>query len=371
VSALLQIQDLAVHFRVPYGLVELVSWAPRRVVRAVNGVDLELRRGETLGLVGESGCGKSTLGRAILRLVKATAGRVLFEGKDVLGFDREELIKFRRRAQMVFQDPHASLNPKLTVAQTLAETLHVHKVCSPAERADRIALLMATVGLSPELASRRPAALSGGQCQRVGIARALALGPELIIADESVSALDVSIQAQVLNLFMRLQAEMQLTMMFISHDLGVVRHLCHRVAVMYLGQIVETGPTEQVFHAPRHPYTQALIAAIPRMSPDAAGPSATLAGEPPSPIALPAGCAFHPRCPHAMAVCRRNPPPTHRLVKGVQVRCHLYADDGTPLAPMHAQPGTVLARSGISTIDPGAQRRETPVGRSEKRGVKP
>jgi oligopeptide/dipeptide ABC transporter ATP-binding protein len=339
VSPLLQVQDLAVHFRAPYGLVELVSRAPRRVVRAVDGVDLELRRGETLGLVGESGCGKSTLGRAILRLVRATSGRVLFEGKDVLGFEREELIRFRRRAQMVFQDPHASLNPKLTAGQTLAETLRVHKICPPAERAGRIAALMARVGLSPELASRRPAALSGGQCQRVGIARALALGPELIIADESVSALDVSIQAQVLNLFMRLQAEMQLTMMFISHDLGVVRHLCHRVAVMYLGQIVEAGPTEQVFRTPRHPYTQALIEAIPLMSPDATAPTTTLAGEPPSPIALPAGCAFHPRCPHAMAVCRRDPGPADRLVSGVQVRCHLYADDGAPLAPTRAGNG--------------------------------
>jgi peptide/nickel transport system ATP-binding protein len=332
VSALLQVENLAVHFRVPYGMVELVSRAPRRVVRAVNGVDLELRRGETLGLVGESGCGQSTLGRALLRLVNATSGRVLLEGKDVLAFDRGELLAFRRRAQMVFQDPHASLNPKLTVAQTLAEALRVHKVCPPDAIADRVASLMATVGLSPELAARRPAALSGGQCQRVGIARALAVDPELIIADESVSALDVSIQAQVLNLFMRLQAERQLTMMFISHDLGVVRHLCHRIAVMYLGRIVEAGPTEQVFRAPRHPYTQALIEAIPQMSADATGPTATLAGEPPSPIALPAGCAFHPRCPHAMAVCRHEPAPEHVTVNGVQVRCHLYTDAGMPLA---------------------------------------
>jgi oligopeptide/dipeptide ABC transporter ATP-binding protein len=336
VSALLQIEDLAVHFRVPYGLVELIGRAPRRVMRAVDGVDLELRRGETLGLVGESGCGKSTLGRAILRLVRATAGRVLFEGKDVLALDRNELLAFRRRAQMVFQDPHASLNPKLTVTQTLAEALRVHRVCALAEIPDRIASLMATVGLSPEHAARRPAALSGGQCQRVGIARALAVDPELIIADESVSALDVSIQAQVLNLFMRLQAERRLTMMFISHDLGVVRHLCHRIAVMYLGRIVEAGPTEQVFRAPRHPYTQALVEAIPQMSADATGPTATLAGEPPSPIALPAGCAFHPRCPHAMAVCRRDPGPPHAIVNGVQVRCHLYADAGMALAQ---QPG--------------------------------
>ncbi len=331
-SALLRIEDLAVHFRVPYGLVELLARAPRRVIRAVDGVDLELQRGETLGLVGESGCGKSTLARAILRLVRASAGRVLFEGEDVLGLERDELLAFRRRAQMVFQDPHASLNPKLTVAQTLAETLRVHRICPPAEIAQRIASLMTTVGLSPEFALRRPAALSGGQCQRVGIARALAVGPELIIADESVSALDVSIQAQVLNLFMRLQTEMQLTMLFISHDLGVVRHLCHSVAVMYLGRIVEAGPTEEVFRAPRHPYTQALIEAIPQMSPDATGLAATLAGEPPSPTALPAGCPFHPRCPHAMAVCRQEPGPAHAIVNGVQVRCHLYPGSGTPLA---------------------------------------
>ncbi len=331
-SALLRVEDLAVHFRVPYGMVELARRAPRRVIRAVNGVDLELQRGETLGLVGESGCGKSTLGRAILRLVPATRGKVLFEGNDVLGLDRGALLAFRRRAQMVFQDPHASLNPKLTVAQALAEALRVHRVCEPAAIADRIAALMATVGLSPEHASRKPAALSGGQCQRVGVARALAVGPDLIIADESVSALDVSIQAQVLNLFMQLQAEMNLTMLFISHDLGVVRHLCHRVAVMYLGRIVETGPTEEVFHAPRHPYTQALIEAIPQMSADSSALAATLAGEPPSPMALLDGCAFHPRCPHAMPACRRDPEPEPTIVNGVQVRCHLYADAGTALA---------------------------------------
>jgi oligopeptide/dipeptide ABC transporter ATP-binding protein len=326
VSALLQIEDLAVHFRVPYGIVEMVRRAPRRVVRAVNGVDLELRRGETLGLVGESGCGKSTLGRAILRLVPATRGRVLFEGRDVLSLEREPLLAFRRRAQMVFQDPHASLNPKLTVAQTLAEALSVHDVCPPAEIEDRIAALMARVGLSAEHTARRPSSLSGGQCQRVGIARALAVEPDLIIADESVSALDVSIQAQVLNLLMRLQAEMQLTMLFISHDLGVVRHLCHRVAVMYLGQIVEAGPTEEIFRAPQHPYTQALIEAIPQMSAEAKLLSATLAGEPPSPMALPAGCAFHPRCPHAMPVCTQDPGPGNVTVGGARVRCHLYGD---------------------------------------------
>ena len=325
-SALLEIANLAVHFRTPYGLLEMARRAPRRVVRAVDGVDLMLRRGQTLGLVGESGCGKTTLGRAILRLVSATAGRIVFDGGDVLAFDRARLLAFRRRAQMVFQDPHASLNPRLTVAQTLAEALRVHGVCRRGQIALRIADLMHRVGLPPELAARRPGGLSGGQCQRVGIARALAVNPDLIIADESVSALDVSIQAQVLNLFMRLQAEMNLTMIFISHDLGVVRHLCQSVAVMYLGRIVEHGPTEQIFAAPKHPYTQALLSAIPQMDPDVPPPGAGPPGEPPSPIDVPAGCAFHPRCPHVMPICRSDPPPPEFAAGAARVACHLYGD---------------------------------------------
>jgi peptide/nickel transport system ATP-binding protein len=232
---------------------------------------------------------------------------------------------------MVFQDPHASLNPKLTVHRTLAEVLGVHRVCAAPEIPGRVASLMETVGLAAELSDRRPAALSGGQCQRVGIARALAVGPDLIIADESVSALDVSIQAQILNLFMRLQREMNLTMVFISHDLGVIRHLCQRVAVMYLGRIVETGPTGRVFEHPRHPYTQALIEAIPRLEADAHPPSADLGGEPPSAIDVPPGCAFHPRCPHAEDACRIDPPPALRPGgpgDSVEVACHLYHGAG-------------------------------------------
>jgi peptide/nickel transport system ATP-binding protein len=337
VTAFLQIEDLEVHFRVPYGLFEMVSGAPRRTVRAVDGISLELQRGETLGLVGESGCGKSTLGRAVLRLVEPTAGRVWFDGADVLRLDRAGLFAFRRRAQMVFQEPHASLNARLTVAQTLGEALRVHRICPAAAIPQRIEQLMTTVGLSPDLATRRPAALSGGQCQRVGIARALALGPDLLIADEAVSALDVSIQAQVLNLLMRLQAEMRLTMMFISHDLAVVRHLCQKLAVMYLGRIVEYGPAEEIFRAPRHPYTQALLDAIPRLDADATVPAAVLAGEPPSPIERPAGCAFHPRCPHAMHVCRREPGPPPFEADGVRTWCHLYRDaKPAPAAKMQA-----------------------------------
>jgi oligopeptide/dipeptide ABC transporter ATP-binding protein len=323
-TALLEVRDLVVHYPLPFGIGEIMTRSARRVVRAVNGVSLGLERGETLGLVGESGCGKSTLGRAILRLTEAKSGQVLFDGTDVLALDRAGLFAFRKRAQIVFQDPHASLNPRLTVAETLAEVLRVHRVCPRDATRERVAQLLDAVGLSAELGARRPAALSGGQCQRVGIARALAMGPELLISDESVSALDVSIQAQILNLFMRLKREMRFTMLFISHDLSVVRHVCHRVAVMYLGRIVELGPTEQVFRDPRHPYTQALLKAIPRMDPDAAPPTAAPASEPPSPVALPTGCAFHTRCPHAMDACRQPPAPALRRSDQVQVACHLY-----------------------------------------------
>ena len=249
---------------------------------------------------------------------------MLFDDSDVLALDKAGLFAFRKRAQMVFQDPHASLNPRLTVAKTLAEVLRVHRVCSPAAIEERVPQLLEAVGLSADLGARRPAALSGGQCQRVAIARALAMGPELLISDESVSALDVSIQAQILNLFMRLKREMHLTMMFISHDLSVVRHVCHRAAVMYLGRIVELGPTEQIFRDPKHPYTQALLRAIPRMDADAAPPAAAAASEPPSPVAVPAGCAFHPRCPHAMEVCRRPAAPALRRSDQAEVACHLY-----------------------------------------------
>jgi peptide/nickel transport system ATP-binding protein len=323
-TALLEVRDLIVHYPLPFGLGEIMTRSHGRVVQAVNGVSLSLERGETLGLVGESGCGKSSLGRAILRLTAAKSGQVLFDGTDVLALDKAGLFAFRKRAQMVFQEPHASLNPRLSVAKTLAEVLRVHRVCSRTAIEARVLELLETVGLSADLGARRPAALSGGQCQRVAIARALAMGPELLISDESVSALDVSIQAQILNLFMRLKREMDLTMMFISHDLSVVRHVCHRVAVMYLGRIVELGPTEQIFRDPKHPYTQALLRAIPRMDPDAAPPAAAAASEPPSPVALSAGCAFHPRCPQAMDVCRDPPAPALRRSDQAEVACHLY-----------------------------------------------
>jgi oligopeptide/dipeptide ABC transporter ATP-binding protein len=324
-SALLEIDDLQVTFG-QTTLADMVR-GRRRHVRAVDGVSLQVARGETLGLVGESGCGKSTLGRAVLRLVEAGGGAVRFDGADVLAMSPDELFRFRRKAQMVFQDPFSALNPRLTIGETLAEVFRVHRLCPPSEIGDRVRRLIATVGLSEEHLGRRPKGLSGGQCQRVGIARALAVGPELIIADEAVSALDVSIQAQILNLFQQLQQEMHLTLLFISHDLGVVRHLCQRVAVMYLGRIVEYAPTEELFRSPRHPYTRALMEAMPRMRAEAALPQKGLAGEPPSPAQRPSGCAFHPRCPSAMPVCREDPSPASRQEGAAQVWCHLY--DGT------------------------------------------
>ncbi len=326
-SALLEITDLRVDFQ-RGSLADVLSGRGRAAVRAVNGVSLSVARGETLGLVGESGCGKSTLARAALRLVAPSGGGIRFDGADVLAMNAAELLKLRRRMQMVFQDPYGSLNPRLTVGAALAEVFRVHRLCPAAEIDDRVLGLMRDVGLPPELAGRRPAALSGGQCQRVGIARALAVGPELIIADEAVSALDVSIQAQILNLFAGLRARMDLTLIFISHDLGVVRHLCGRIAVMYLGRLVETGPTEAVFRDPKHPYTRALIEAMPRLDAGGTLPKEGLSGEPPSSSRLPEGCAFHPRCASAMSVCRQDPTPARRG-RGVRsVWCHLYDETG-------------------------------------------
>jgi len=327
-SALLEVADLHVRYATAASLTDVVKRRPRRYVHAVNGVSLSLARGDTLGLVGESGCGKSTLGRALLRLTPAESGTVRFDGEEVLTLPAAELLRFRRRAQIVFQDPHASLNPRLTVAATLGEVLRVHRLCPPRQVEAQVRALMQRVGLPMELAGRRAGGLSGGQCQRVGIARALAMGAELIVADEPVSALDVSIQAQILNLFTQLQREMGLTLLFISHDLGVVRYLCRRVAVMYLGRIVEEGPTEELFRNPKHPYTRALIDAIPQMNPAARLPAAQLGGEPPSPRNIPGGCAFHPRCAQAMPACRQGDAPARRAVEGRAVWCHLY-----PTAP--------------------------------------
>ena len=317
---LLTVDNLSVEFAsrggAPFGL-------GRRVLRAVNGVTLEVRPGEALGLVGESGSGKSTLGRAILGLEPVSGGMVTFDGLRVGDGRAADIARLRRETAMVFQDPYGSLNPKMTAAEAIAEVLHVHRKVPPADIPARVAELMITVGLRPELGTRRPSSLSGGQCQRVGVARALAVDPRLIVADECVAALDVSIQGQIINLFMELRERMDLALIFIAHDLAIVRRLCDRIAVMYLGQIVEEGPTEAVFTDPRHPYTQALIRAIPEIDPDVTLPADPLMGDPPSPLALPRGCAFHPRCAHATAPCHSDPPPAARNSPGRRWTCIL------------------------------------------------
>jgi peptide/nickel transport system ATP-binding protein len=316
---LLSVKDLVVRFRAAgIGL----PFAGARYINAVNSVSLDVAPGETLGIVGESGCGKSTLGRAILHLVEAQAGEVRFEDGPVSARDKDSIARLRSQAAMIFQDPYGSLNPRIPVGEAIAEVLRVHGKVSQDAIPARVTELLRLVGLSPELADRRPHQLSGGQCQRVGIARALAVEPRLIIADECVAALDVSIQAQILNLLMELQRRMNLSLIFISHDLGVVRHLCRRVAVMYLGRIVELGPTEQVFAAPKHPYTRALLAAIPDIDPDRPLAPSQLRGEPPSPQDLPAGCPFHPRCPHAQKVCAHGETPVLRPSGRGHVACH-------------------------------------------------
>ena len=300
-APLLAIESLKVSFATPMSVFDMARLRKRRV-QAVAGVDLIVGRGETVGLVGESGCGKSTLSRAVMGLVAIESGRVRLDGSDLADLRGTRRRAFLRRVQMVFQEPHASLNPRLTIGQTLAEVLRVHRVCPRADIPARITALLATVGLPAEFATRHPHDMSGGQCQRVGIARALALEPDLIIADEVVSALDVSIQAQILNLFMALRQTHHLALLFVSHDLTVVRHFCQRVAVMYLGRIVEVGPTDIVLRTPRHPYTKALVASIPDGDATTLR-QAGLSGEPPSPQNPPPGCPFHPRCPLARARC--------------------------------------------------------------------
>jgi peptide/nickel transport system ATP-binding protein len=307
-APLLEIADLTVHF----GSAGFIPGFSRPPVRAVNNVSLTLRPGETLGVVGESGSGKSTLGRAILRLGEITSGSVFFDGLDMAHATAGDIARLRRETAMIFQDPYGALNPRMRVGAAIGEVLRVHRKVPVEEVEARVHELLTLVGLGPGFARHRPADLSGGQCQRVGIARALAMEPKLIVADECVAALDVSIQGQIINLLMELRARMGLAMIFIAHDLSLVRRLCNRVAVMYLGRIVEEWPTETVFAAPRHPYTASLIRAIPDIDPDRKLPSDPLSGEPPSPVALPPGCAFHTRCRQALAQCRTGAAPPLR-----------------------------------------------------------
>lgn len=324
-TPLLEVRDLVVHYAGGRGLLGLGRARPP--IRAVDGVSFSLDRGEVLALVGESGCGKSTTARAILRLTPATAGRVRYDGHDVFDLDRTALRSLRRRMQIVFQDSYGALNPRMTVRAALREGPEIHHLAPDGELDAVVDRLLVEVGLDPTLADRYPHELSGGQRQRVGIARALSVEPELVVCDEPVSALDVSVQAQVLNLLSALRRRRGLTYLFIAHDLAVVRHVAHRVAVMYLGKIVELAPGPELYRQPRHPYTTALLSAVPVPDPAADRRRIVLSGDVPSPAHPPAGCPFHPRCPHPRKDdrCRMEPPALREVAPGRLAACH-YAE---------------------------------------------
>jgi oligopeptide/dipeptide ABC transporter ATP-binding protein len=329
-TPLLQVENLKKHFPIHKGVFSRVSGH----VHAVDGVSFRIDRGETLGLVGESGCGKSTVGRTLLKLIEPTEGRIFVNGENITDLDRAQMLPYRQRMQMIYQDPYASLNPRMTAGDIVEEPLIIHRVGDRQERKDRVATLFQRVGLRPESMQSFAHEFSGGQRQRIGIARALALSPELIVGDEPVSALDVSIQAQIINLLMDLQDEFQLSYLFVAHDLAVVEHISHRVAVMYLGRIVEMTDKASLFATPLHPYTEALLLAVPVAKARARRRKRLiLSGDVPSPINPPSGCHFHTRCLYAMARCRHEAPALREVIPGHWASCHLHdAGVALPLA---------------------------------------
>jgi oligopeptide transport system ATP-binding protein len=326
-APLLDVRDLVMHFPLTQGIIFQKKVG---AVQAVDGISLQVKRGETLGLVGESGCGKSTTGRAILQLYKPTAGEVIFDGKDLTKLNGGEMRKMRRHLQMIFQDPYASLNPRMTVGSIVSEPMQIHNLVPKNERNQKVQELLQTVGLNPYFANRYPHEFSGGQRQRIGIARALAANPDFIVCDEPVSALDVSIQAQIVNLLEELQDKLGLTYLFIAHDLSVVRHISDRVAVMYLGKIVELADRNKLYDDPLHPYTQALLSAVPIPDPviEKKRERIILTGDVPSPINPPTGCHFHTRCQYVMDVCRQVDPILADQGDSHFVACHLYPGSG-------------------------------------------
>jgi oligopeptide/dipeptide ABC transporter ATP-binding protein len=330
-APLISVEGLSKRFRLQQTLAGALAGKAAPVVHALTEVDLEVRRGETLGIVGESGCGKSTLARCLVRLTEPSDGRIRFEGKDIGSLRPAERRVFNRRVQMIFQDPYSSLNPRMSVRQVLSEALSVHVMRPKGDIPARVAELLALVRLPADAAERYPHEFSGGQRQRIGIARALAVEPEVLVADELVSALDVSVQAQVINLLLQLQERLQLTVVFVAHDLRLVRHISHRVAVMYLGKVVEISPTEALFAAPRHPYSAALLAAAPELDPARRTRVAAARGELPNPLDLPAGCLFNTRCPLAFERCFAERPQLSARGPGHFAACHL-TEFGRPAA---------------------------------------
>jgi oligopeptide transport system ATP-binding protein len=329
-TPLLKVSGLTKHFPIRGGLLG----REKGRVRAVDGLDLEVGKGRTLGLVGESGCGKSTAGRLILRLIEPDSGTVEFEGRALAATSQADLRRLRRNMQFIFQDPYASLNPRLSVGEIIEEALIVHGIGTPAERRDRIMTTLRRVGLRPEMASRYPHEFSGGQRQRIGIARALVLEPKLIIADEPLSALDVSVQASVMNLMQEIQEELGISFIMIAHDLAVVEHMSDEVAVMYLGRIVEIARADEIYASPKHPYTELLLGSVPSLDPRAPRNWRRVQGEVPSPMKPPSGCPFHTRCPMRMEACSTKRPALQTLPGGRRVACHLYGEtEAVPAEP--------------------------------------